>query len=314
LIEHWGGRAWKIQASRNPGFASALNGVAATSSTNAWAVGQYAATPTSQARTLVEHWDGRAWNVQRTPNPGGVYSLLYGVAATSSRNAWAVGEYFNPEFDAETLVLHWDGRAWKLQPSPSPPIAKLYGIAATSSTNAWTVGVDVETVPFPLIEHWNGKAWKIQPSPSADGQLKGVAGTSAANLWAVGSANAGVFLPGGAEETHPMLEHWNGSAWTIQPAPDPGALGQLNGVAATSSSNAWAVGNTGTDRSARTLILHWDGGGWRTQPSPSNSSSGGGLLGVTATSSRNAWAVGGAGTGSSVRTLILQWRGMSWSG
>src|SRR5262245_49709667 len=63
------------------------------------------------------------------------------VAATSPRNAWAVGAVQ----DARTLIVHWDGKAWQRQPSPSPGgqqglAVALIGVAATSSHDAWAVG------------------------------------------------------------------------------------------------------------------------------------------------------------------------------
>jgi hypothetical protein len=46
-------------------------------------------------------------------------------------------------------------------------------------------------------------------------------------------------------------------------SPNPGAAGTfLDGVAATSADNAWAVGYTGTEPNAKTLILHWNGKTW----------------------------------------------------
>ena len=50
------------------------------------------------------------------------------------------------------------------------------------------------------------------------------------------------------------------------PAP-PGAsyvatAGELNGVAATASGSAWAVGYSGSFERAKTLILHWNGKTW----------------------------------------------------
>jgi hypothetical protein len=38
--------------------------------------------------------------------------------------------------------------------------------------------------------------------------------------------------------------------------------GILYGVAATSASNAWAVGDTGTGNGHKTLIMHWNGKAW----------------------------------------------------
>jgi hypothetical protein len=145
LIEHWTGRAWKIQTSPKLG-ASQLSGVTATSSRNAWAVGKHG------NRALIEHWDGRAWTVQASPNPrffknqAGIQ--LSGVAATSSSNGWAVGSYYSQEItpdagsQSQSLIEHWNGRAWKVQASPNTGGFSnfLSGVAATSSTNAWAVG------------------------------------------------------------------------------------------------------------------------------------------------------------------------------
>jgi hypothetical protein len=322
LIEHWNGRAWNVQRSPSPGFVSYLRGVAAASSTNAWAVGDYFRTRTSLPQTLIEHWDGRTWKVQPSPNPQGDpmtgvrYSVLFGVAATSARNAWAVGEYFNGDTDSPTaLVLHWNGKSWKVQPSPNLELTQLLGVAATSPTNAWAVGQWSPLLVYTLIEHWDGRTWTIIPSPSpgpGGNQLNGVAATSTTNAWAVGS-----FFPTVAAGQPPqtLIERWDGSAWTIQSSPSLGTGGgTLNGVAATSASNAWAVGFTGTGHSSRTLILHWDGTAWSADTSPDPSSSGNGLLGAAAISSTNAWAVGATGIVTSNRTLILNWDGQSWLG
>ena len=69
---------------------------------------------------------------------------LLGVAATSATNAWAVGNYSDGSVDL-TLVLHWNGTAWKVQPTPNVGTMDndLYGVAATSSGNAWAVGLTV---------------------------------------------------------------------------------------------------------------------------------------------------------------------------
>ena len=44
-------------------------------------------------RTLILHWNGKSWTQVPSPNPGGPShgNLLFGVTATSARNAWAVG-------------------------------------------------------------------------------------------------------------------------------------------------------------------------------------------------------------------------------
>ena len=67
----------------------------------------------------------------RSPNPAGVPKLggvaeLYGVAATSPRDAWAVGSY-NTFPITGSLIEHWNGQAWKLcqaRPRAAPPTSR----------------------------------------------------------------------------------------------------------------------------------------------------------------------------------------------
>ena len=88
--------------------------------------------------------------------------------------------------------------------------------------------------------------------------------------------------------------------------------GHLSAVAATSASNAWAVGESYTKTSIKTLILRWNGKTWRRVPSPSPGASAG-LSGVAAVSARSAWAVGDTITSTGSKTLILRWDGKVWT-
>ena len=113
----------------SPGLAASfavsgsLSDVAATSASNAWAVGS------TSSGTLIVRWNGTVW--KRVPSPGSAGSVLYGVAATSSRDAWAVGcTDCSGRGVAKTLILRWNGTAW--QPAPSPGLAgSLSSVAAT---------------------------------------------------------------------------------------------------------------------------------------------------------------------------------------
>jgi hypothetical protein len=82
-----------------------LFGVAATSATNAWAVGEFFSGARHKLQTLVERWDGTAWMVEPSPNVDSHRNELFGVAATSSTDAWAVGDFFSGStHDIQTLV------------------------------------------------------------------------------------------------------------------------------------------------------------------------------------------------------------------
>jgi len=310
---------WTVVPSPSPGsVVNVLNGVAAVSAANAWAVGEHANHRPGPYKTLIERWDGTAWKQVPSPNPArSTNPSLNGAAATSAASAWAVGSY-STRTQAKTLIEQWNGTAWKIVPSPSPGTATtLAGVAATSAANAWAVGsYTTRTAGLPLIEHWDGTAWKQVPSPNPAGgseaELDGVAATSAANAWAVGSYDRG---------TQTLIEHWNGTAWKIVPSPNPGPNGGPNalfGVAATSAADAWAVGHMCTfcatsDQGLQTLILHWDGTAWKQVSSVNMGGLDTGLSGVAATSTGNAWAVGGSGSALGSRsTLTEHWDGTAW--
>ena len=262
LIAHWNGTNWTRKLSSR-GF---LRGAAATSRRSAWAVG---GTDWFSPQTLVEHWDGHAWTQvpSPSPTPGG---YLNGVATASPGNAWAVGLIGDGPGAGtgpadRTLIEHWDGHAWARVPSPgNAPGTRtvLNAVAAASPRNAWAVGsTDAGNTNRAFIVHWDGTAWQRvdAPTPVPGVSLLGVAATSPHNAWAVGqTAFKGACGPTCAT----VIEHWDGSAWTLVPSPNPPSVlvNVLLGVAATSPRNAWAVG---TNDYQSTLIVRWNGQAWK---------------------------------------------------
>ncbi len=164
-----------------------------------------------------QNWDGQP------PDEGTFSNDLLGVAATSSCDAWAVGEYFDGN-EEQTLIERWGGTAWKIQPSPDQGSSGddnvLNGVVAISPTDVWAVGYYFNgTADQTLIEHWNGTVWEVVPSPNLGtstsfNELQGVAAVSADNVWAVGQ---------GAGKA--LVEHWNGTAWKVQSTPRPTSSG-----------------------------------------------------------------------------------------
>jgi hypothetical protein len=204
------------------------------------------------------HWNGRTW--KKVPSPRG---YLSGVAATSARNAWAVGDGTS----VHTLILRWNGRIWKRVPSPSPG-AHFYpflnGVAATSARSAWTVGDTTDCGCGPglsLTLRWDGRTWKrvASPTPGGGTSLFGVATASARSAWAVGLTGEGT------SSTKTLILRWNGTDWAKVPSPAPRANSGLFGVATTSAGHAWAVGSTSNKNRNRdqTLILQWTGTTWK---------------------------------------------------
>lgn len=187
-----------------------LKAVAASSPSNVWAVGN-----TDPGAIFIEHWNGKRWTRLHSPGMTAKNDTLVGVAATSARNAWAVGS--SP---GRTLILHWNGRTWKRVPSPSPGGGgnsgvnigadnRLGAVTASSATNAWAVGWGSTRglVYAPVALHWNGRRWTHVPTPDPSdggGFLQGIGLGPDGHAWAVGYTE---------EHLLTVYEHWNGSAW-----------------------------------------------------------------------------------------------------
>jgi hypothetical protein len=297
----------------NPSSAgNQLQSVAVVSACNAWAVGYYDKGAVPQ--TLIVHWNGVKWRQVPSPDPGGAAhaNILSGVAATSSRDAWAVG-IFNNGTAGQTMILRWNGIRWRQAPSPDPSgsssFNQLNAVAATSARNAWAVGFDKAGT---LIEQWNGSKWRHVPSPNIGvfDELEAVGATSSASAWAVGD-----YIKGTAVLS--LIEHWNGTRWRRVTSPNPGGAAggtHLVGVGISSVRSAWAVGYYNNGSGFRTLIVRWNGTRWRqvTSPNPGGADHTNLLNAVTVSQSGKAWAVGYYAGRLANQTLVLNWNGTRW--
>jgi hypothetical protein len=81
------------------------------------------------------------------------------------------------------------------------------------------------------------------------------------DVWAVGTYGdtAGFF--------HPLIEHWNGQAWSAQPITGlDSADGILTEVTSAGQSGVWATGQISGDGSDRQVLLHLVGTHWVVAP------------------------------------------------
>src|SRR6516164_4955817 len=144
--------------------------------------------------------------------------------------------------------------------------------------------------------------------------LSGAAVIGSADMWAVGDIGTGTgcnpfqTVGGGSGPVQTLAEHFNGTSWSVVPAPALNAA--LSGVAGAARNDVWAVGDQAQGSSFIPLIEHWDGTSWAVTPSP-KLPQGSALTGVTAPATNNAWAVGFAG--GAANALVEHWDGASWS-
>jgi hypothetical protein len=322
--------AWYSATSPNQGSAhNLLTAVAPISAGDAWAVGIYAGPITNGVdKTMAVHWDGSTWSLSGSQpgNLGTSDNDLNAVAAVSSSNVWAVGDYNNGAGLWQTMIQQWDGTTWSVKPSPNLPSGSnfLFGATATGPSDVWAVGYYYPLAGGPrstLIEHWDGTSWSKVASPnlpSASNSLFAVSASSPTDVWAVGRSLGSI--------GRTLVEHYDGSAWRIVPSPNAGSgANDLFSVSVLSSNVAWAVGDwvSPVTGHASTLVEQWDGNAWSIVPSPNVNYAGlpdSYFFSVAATSPTSAWAVGASYSPSTATTppttaqlLTAHWNGSAWS-
>jgi len=154
LIEHWDGSAWSIVPSPDAGpHNNYLYRITASGPSDLWAVGYTDTNFNSPYATLILHWNGNAWAIVPSPDPGQQLNWLMDVAAQSADDIWAVGTYDAYYETDAALALHWDGTAWTAQfpPSPGFPFTGLGGVAADKQGGFWAVGGYQNQTGEPLL-------------------------------------------------------------------------------------------------------------------------------------------------------------------
>ena len=281
------------------------------------------------------------WSIVPTVSPTGPpLGDLSAVSCSSASDCFAVGS---------GLFEHWNGSSWSIVSGASAGSgAGLFSVSCPSPTSCFAVGdIATETATTfaakSLIEHWDGSTWSIVPSPVVSGAtdvfLSGVSCTSSTSCFAVGASSSS---PATFDQFvgSPLVERWDGSAWSIIPSAGPSdALeAELLGVSCVSASSCYAVGDFQAPAIGGALLEHWDGANWAVVPNPDSSfarksgsgrrlpvgfararsskpqqigafSSSPGLQGVSCTSDANCFAVGNSFTGA----LVERWNGTAWS-
>src|SRR5215472_17069289 len=261
-----------------------------------------------------------AWSVQQTPGLDRVENLLYSVSCASATACTAVGGAIGGHKQVPVnLAEAWNGKSWSLQHAPEPPgsaYSILQGVSCTSPTACTAVGGDSAGT---VAESWNGTRWSVQATPTQtvafSSQLDGVSCLSADACTAVGWYYR---LVGNGLKAFSLAEAWNGTAWSVQPTPNPaGSAGTfLVGVSCTSAAACTAVGRSDKGKNGDTLTLAeaWNGKRWSIQPTPGPAGAASSALAhVSCTAATACTAVGQTSASSTDHTLAEAWDGTSWS-
>jgi hypothetical protein len=264
VIEAWDGKAWhlaptpKLDTQRD-----ILYSATAVNDHDVWAVG-VRQSEDGVFGTLIEHFDGTAWRVVESPNPGSSGNQLYGVAADSAHDVYAVGQRDGQSSDTP-LVLHWDGKEWSTVATPATPAisgaALLQGVSVRGG-QVWAVGQsdDAQHQAKRFVLHLDhGGAWTAETPSGLGAAFSDVTGVTATEdgAWLVGT-----YFDATAGKQVPLLAKHDGGGsgsggWHAVAAPDPGTGDTVFGGVASAGENVWAVGYAKTDAGRSPLIeLH----------------------------------------------------------
>jgi hypothetical protein len=267
------------------------------------------------------HWTGSAWAVSPSAASALAGQVGVGVADINPTDAYAIGGGLGSAHTG--LVAHWNGSTWTRVTVPLPDnnnlASNLNAISAGGPNDVWIVGTyELQLGPTAIQNetytlHWNGTAWSIVLMPRVNSsnvnnffKFNSIKANSPTDVWAVGASGVSGQVGSGKS----LIEHWNGTAWSIVPSPSPGSDGVLTGVTTSNPSNS--VSAVGYDRvsgttQVQTLTLNWNGAVWVTVASPNVASSSTVLSSVSTTPGATiVQAVGYSGVSGSLNPFALR--------
>jgi len=220
----------------------------------------------------------------------------------------------NDVWSAGAQIMHWNGSAWTISFTPTSPQDVLRSVVEIAPDDVWVVG-EQQTNGMPshaLTLHWNGKTWQsISSADSAVGgknALVAVSGISADDVWAAGFS---VPLQG---PITPLLEHWNGTKWSVIHLSVSASL-QFTSVKAFAPNDVWAAGYEYGTHAGKNFTQpateHWNGTVWKAIVTPDlSASNGGSFYDINGDATNDLWAVGSLNNGSEM--LTEHWNGKDW--
>ncbi len=247
-----------------------------------------------QLASLIFHYDGGAWTLQRRIRD----VSLRGLWGAAPADVWAVGFDFLGD-DAQ--VLHYNGTEWSVVPgfeSNGTETLALVAVWGSSASDVYAVGSTFNgEISLGLIFHYDGTGW--ERVTSLDDALP-----TLADVW--GSSSTDVYVVGTDQLSSPFtgtVLHLEGGGWT--PVLQESDL-TLTSVWGSSASDVFAAGFTVTEQDDEFIVAgairHFDGSGWTAMTIPSS----GVLNDLWGTAANDVFAVGENGT-------ILHYDGTAWT-
>jgi hypothetical protein len=156
----------------------------------------------------------------------------------------------------------WDGASWSVDASGTTSAGRLGDVSCSSATSCFAVGSKGQCCgsQTTFIRRWNAGAWFTVPSPTPANSgytlLRSVSCTAWNACTAVGDTSN--------KAAAPLIERWNGTAWSIVAGASTGDYASLSSVSCSSSTSCVAVGVDAASNGA--FIEQWDGSTWTIVP------------------------------------------------
>jgi hypothetical protein len=162
----WDGTAWSPLPTAEPPSTtfSLLADVDCARPASCVAVGQ--ATAAGHPQPLAERWDGRAWRIEPTEDPGALRQVsLNGVSCPRRGGCVAVGFYEASLGGFLTLAEHERGGSWTRREAPSAAGSTLGAVSCAAPQRCVAVGGGAA----PLAARWDGRTWTPEATPALAG-------------------------------------------------------------------------------------------------------------------------------------------------
>ena len=278
-------------------------------------------TPSSTTLAPVKKSIG-GWSAEQLPDPvGATNALLAGVWCSSDASCTAVGSYGKSSGQFFSILEHWNGSMWSIEPGASAEAmvpSRLHAISCPTASACFVVGESSVTANSEkaLVERWNGTIWSVVPVPTPKNikstELTAISCYSSTACTAVGSYGV---PPTG--QTEVLFERWNGLRWAIQRAPGlPKHVTSItfSQVSCSSPEACTAVGQSTESSSSSAVVEYWNGESWAIQDVPvladSHHSK---LSGVSCVSPQDCTAVGDSFNSAGLDvSLVERWNGREW--
>jgi len=224
------------------------------------------------------------WAAVTSPDPGSENNLA-GVSCAAA-GCWAVGAEAGSGGIEVPLTEVNTGSGWTEVSSPvvggtldgvsCPTVTACVAVGAQGSASRWGA---------PLAERYSAGGWAAVPTPatsSGNGDLAAVVCVTGSDCWAAG---AQVTSSDGTVHA-PLVEHYNGSAWSIAAAGS--ADGVLDAITCVTADDCWAAGYQVAAGNQTGLLEQFTGSAWSIVGSTGVAP----LDGIACATASSCWGVG----------------------